>query len=55
MVKQFVMVGANVIIQQDLVFVILDLKELIVKVSLKKNNYYLVCAASKICRYIMSW
>ena len=41
MVKQFVTVGANVIIQQDLVFVILDLKELIVKVSFKKNNYLL--------------
>ena len=39
MVKQFVTVGANVIIPQDLVFVISDLKELIVKVSFKKNNY----------------
>ena len=34
MVKQFVMVMVNVILLQDLVFVILDLKELNVKVSL---------------------
>ena len=37
MVKQFVMVMVNVILQQDLVSVILDLKELNVKVCLIIN------------------
>ena len=41
MEKQFVMVGDNVIIQQGLVFAILDLKELIVKVSFKKNYHWI--------------
>ena len=39
MVNQLVTVMVNVILKQDLVFVILDLKEFIVKVSFKKNYY----------------
>ena len=40
MVDQFVVKMADVILQQDLVFVILALKELNVKVSLIKNVFW---------------
>ena len=51
MVKQFVMVMVNVILQQDLVFVLLALKDLNVKVSLIK--YALWFEISRIIKSIL--